>query len=214
MVTAVEEVERYIQTDLALHDALSRGFLNVRRAARWLIDTHRWDATEEAVVSALRRYEAPATVDMEAARHLLRATNLTAETGLAIVRMPRKADYIRSIAKVIETIGPADTLAIITERKHYTVLLEDQSTEAALVALQPEVPDLTVRGVTSIELVFPEDGSLASTALAMIINVFGHKSLDVLAVYGALPESSIVVPDEQASQAYYVALAMTALHET
>jgi tetratricopeptide (TPR) repeat protein len=56
------KVADVVATDLRLRPALALDVLNLRRAARWLIDHHDWTATEDAVVSALRRHRpGPAT---------------------------------------------------------------------------------------------------------------------------------------------------------
>lgn len=50
-------VRQAVASDPAALDAIERGILNVRAYGRWLMETRAWDVTEEAVVSALRRFE-------------------------------------------------------------------------------------------------------------------------------------------------------------
>lgn len=55
-VTVQELVWRHLEDDVVVRRALARGILSLRRGARELIETNGWDVTEDAVVSALRRW--------------------------------------------------------------------------------------------------------------------------------------------------------------
>lgn len=53
--STAEEVAQVLARDGVARDGLRRGIINVRALARWMIATHGWAASEEAVLSALRR---------------------------------------------------------------------------------------------------------------------------------------------------------------
>ena len=50
-------VWRYIAEDVSIQKDLQRDLINIRGLARYLIDKHHVDATMDAVISAIRRYE-------------------------------------------------------------------------------------------------------------------------------------------------------------
>lgn len=50
-----KEVDVALGQDPVAREALQRGIVNLRALSRWLIRTRGWNASEEAVLSALRR---------------------------------------------------------------------------------------------------------------------------------------------------------------
>lgn len=57
--------------------AWARGYLSLRRAARWLRDRYGWEATEEGVVSAIRRYDPPTRLELAHGPRLLARSTVT-----------------------------------------------------------------------------------------------------------------------------------------
>jgi hypothetical protein len=53
--STAEQVAQILSRDGVAREGLRRGIINVRALARWMIATHGWAASEEAVLSALRR---------------------------------------------------------------------------------------------------------------------------------------------------------------
>lgn len=209
MGTTVETVERYLEKDLVVHEALARGFLNIRRAARWLLETQGWDTTEEAVVSALRRYNPDSTVDLETALHILEDTKRGASTGLVIVSMPRSRDHMQVVSRIGQLTEPGERFTILTESERILLILEQRRAEDVGELLGPVGSFEVVKGVAEIELLFPDDGPASTTAMAVVINVLGHRGVEMHAVTGAPPICSLFIPEVQLSRAYDHALWLT-----
>lgn len=209
MGTTVRAVERYLEKDLVVHEALARGFLNIRRAARWLIDSQGWDTTEEAVVSALRRYTPHSTVDLETALHMLEDTSRMASTGLALITAPRTREHMQGVSRISRLTEPEEFFSILTESKRLILLVEERRCDEAMQIMQPLGSIEMARGVAEVELEFPDDGPAAATAMAVVLNVLGHRGVDVLAVSGVPPVCSIFFPETDLSVAYKHALWLT-----
>lgn len=204
MSTTVRAVERYLETDLIVSEALHRGVLNVRRAARWLIETQGWDATEEAVVSALRRYTPHSRVDLENVLHLLNETRVTARTGLSIVAVPRTREFMSELHRLSDMLRPEATLGIVPEDGRVNILIDSANRDRVL-ALFSNDPRCEVKtGVAEIQFEFPEMGATASTAVAVTLNVLGHRGIDVVAVFSNLPVCSILMAQRDFGQAFEV----------
>lgn len=212
-MTTAEAVERYLQTDPVMHVALERGILSVRRAARWLIAKQGWDATEEAVVSALRRFEPDVAFDLEEALHLLPHTKLTASTGFTILTYPRHGDILDGLAETAVSIGEKKRLTTVSERKHVTIIVEDGSAPTVLDALGREGAERIEQDVTELKLRFPEDGSAAAAGLAIGVSMVGYAGVDVLAVLGTLPTCAVFVPGGSASNTAHDVLAVLTSHD-
>lgn len=208
MTTAVDAVEGYLDTDLALHESLARGFLNVRKTARWLIETQGWEATEEAVVSALRRYSPDPGLDLENVLYMLKGSEVLVQTALATITLPSAREYSSAIPTIVQSVEPDDTLIILPERKRLNVLIDERNVDpvvsslASRASLDPTKHCEVTQGLAALEVRFPEDGRVASTAVAVMINILGHRDVPVSNVYATLPTCNLVVAEEQVHQAY------------
>lgn len=205
MGTAVDAVESYLQTDLVVQEALARGFLSVRKAARWMIETQGWDVSEEAVVSALRRYKVEEPVDIETAVHILEGSTLTARTGLAVLSMPRTREHRRMAVHIAGALQPEQSLSFIPEQKRLTLVLDEAAADEALSVIGEDPRVRVERQVAQVRLRFPDAGPGASTALAVLVNTFGHRGVDLLGLYGMLPSCTLLMPHRQVALARRVA---------
>lgn len=197
MTTTVEAVERYLETDLVLHEALARGYLNIRRAARWLIETQGWDTTEEAVVSALRRYDPDPVSDLEAVLALLEQADVSGRTGLALLEIPRTQARLEQLSQLLEGLDSKEAYGLFPERKRITVLLEEAHLDAARQALGDEAIQAT--GMVRLDLGFPREEAAVSSAIAVALNVLGHRGVHVEALFASSPGCSFLVSDQQAA---------------
>ncbi len=209
MGTTVEAVEQYIEKDLVVHEGLARGVLNIRRAARWMIERQGWDTTEEAVVSALRRYTPDQRVDLEGALHLLEHTTRMASTGLALLSAPRTREHMAGISQITRMAEPEEFLSILTGSARVTLLVEQRRAQQAFDVLETNGDTELVNGVAEVELEFPDDGPDATTAMAVVLNVLGHRGVEILAVSGAPPVCSFFLPERHLARAYEQALWLT-----
>lgn len=202
MTTTSKAVEQYLTTDLIVHQALSRGILNIRRAARWMIETQGWDTSEEAVVSALRRQSKGSQIDIEAALHLLDDSRLTSRTGLAAILIPRTREAVSQIPQITTELEPEDTLDIITEEKR-VALVVDEPRAALVTDLIGNQDRCEVHpAVAELQVWYPEKGPAASAASAILLNYLSLNEIDVPCVLGYMPVFSMLVPTAQLRPAY------------
>lgn len=205
MATTVQIVERHLEKDLILKEALARGILNVRRAARQLIEKRGWDATEEAVVSALRRYEPDPHVDLDNVFDLLSKTHKTAQTGLVIISIERTYESLSKLTAITEAIATEDPLGFLPDDERLNIIAEEANTLSILKALHPEKPIEIHQDVAEIELEFPEKTPLCSAAIAVALHLLGHQGVEVVGTASVLPFCSVFVKEADFADAYALA---------
>lgn len=202
MTTTSEAVERYLATDVALVDLLTRRIVNLRATARWLIEEHGWDATEEAVVSALRRYtadhpEAPLARD----RDLLAETLVDVHTGLATITLPRTKALHEEMPELWSSIEALDTLTVTQARKRCHLLAEDDKVDTVREVLPAGTIEEVDSPISAIRLTLPEEPTavaLVGHAVAMLV----HRGIEVHDVLTCLPEAWILVEGEVTMDAF------------
>lgn len=200
MPTTVEAVNRHLETDLVLHQALERGVLNLRETARWLIETREWDTTEEAVVSALRRHDGDTRADLEQALAILDEAEVGVMTGLALVTIPRVHEIVGRLPALVKALEPEDTLAILPGARRVRIAVDRRRLDVVESKLGADSIDELVDGLARARLRLGETGTDAMAALAVWLNLLAHHGVDVEEVFGCLPECSVLVPEDQIVQ--------------
>lgn len=201
MSTTVEAVEKYLQTDIALNESLARGVLNVRKTARWLVQAQGWDTTEEAVVSALRRYSPDPDVALDNVFHLLSESNVTFDTGFATLSIPSAREYRVCLPSIAGEVSDG-TLVVLPERKRLNIMIDEEHVTRVLDLLPSTDVCRVTEGLGQVRVDLQEEGRLASTALAVLVNVLGYHGIEVHSVFGVLPTCSLVVTEPETPEAF------------
>lgn len=203
MTTTVEAVERHLQTDVALVDALARDIARLRRTARWLIDEYDWeDRTEEAVVSALRRYvEDHPTPPLQRDRELLTDTDVDVRTGLATVTLPRTQATHMQIPEIFSGLETLDLVAVSPGRKRLRILVDADRAESVRESLPPGQIEAFQAPISAIQLRLPAEPEAVSL-IGHATSALVHRGIRVLDVITCSPDVFILVPDEETVDAF------------
>lgn len=208
MVTTAEQVERYLEEDLALREILARGVLNLRRAARWLIKQEGWETTEEAVVSALRRYGGSSGAgQLEKAKQALGRADVGLRSGLALVSIPGGPGALMDLARFAGELGPDDTFAVLFGDQAFHVLTDARGLKGNLEAVG--LGDRPAMEVAAVSLSFLDDSKVFPLAVAMVLNVFAQQGIQAREMFTCGSAYALVVDAPQARRAFRAACALT-----
>lgn len=200
MPSTADKVQRYMEGDIVFERALARGTLNLRRAARWLIDQEGWDVTEEAVVSALRRYtRSPVDADVREGYELLHDAPVGMRTGLALVTVSDVGAVRRRARKTIQAEADAPPEAVLPASETVTYLTEEKAAKAVASAVQ-DARDL-VHPVTVVRIGLPREDPATGVALSVLLNTFGQRGIRLLEGFSSGDEFSILVRGQFTSDA-------------
>lgn len=205
MTTTVEAVRRHLERDPALADTLVRGIANLRRTARWMISEYGWDATEEAVVSGLRRYAKDRAVPpLWAGRDLLEETSVGLQTGLALLSIDRSFELHEGMRDVWSVVGPFDSTAVLPGRRHLRLVVDRFDLDDVRGVLPRQSVDEIVVPLSAVELSLPtEDPKEREVGvLGYMVGVLIHHGIPIQDVATCTPDSMILVPEDQAVGAY------------
>lgn len=202
-MTTAEAVLEHLEADLVLHEALSRGVLNYRRTARWIIDRYGWDATEEAIVSALRRYEAPRRVEFHEARERLADAEVEAETRLTVLTTSRLLGVLERIPEALSLAEPEDTVALLPGLRELQLVVERHLADDVLDVLRSE--NARAEAACALHLRFTEDDAATQVAIALTLHALGYQEKTVLGLYSSEQECTILVPPEELPSTFRLA---------
>lgn len=213
MGTTVEAVHSHLESDPALVDVLLRDVLSLRRAARWLIQKHDWETTEEAVVSALRRYaEDSESTSIWEARPKLDRAEIDVRSGLALVTLPRIPEIQESAFDAWVEANRTGPIALLWGRTRTRLLIEERSVNALSNALSPTALEEVTAPVSAVRLTFPcQQPQIPLLTLAL--TGLAHQGIEALEVASCSPEWVIVVPGDYALEAHDVLCRLTSQDE-
>lgn len=100
-------VHDYLDADGPAREMLGRDVVNVRALARWLMRTLGIEGSEEAVVSAIRRYpRIPEGAVFQRARELLSDAQRHSSSNVCAFSLPRTADVHGQLPDLFELVDP------------------------------------------------------------------------------------------------------------
>lgn len=209
MATTVEAVNYHLETDPAVADALRRGLINLRRTARWMIDEYGWPATEEAVVSALRRYRDERLGPVVwSTRPLLYNAGVELRDGLALVTVPRVPEVYRNVFNAWLDSGGTGPLGVLPGKTRTRLLVEEREVDGISAALGPGVIRETLAPVALIRLVLHCDQERGSL-VGLVLNALAHHGVEIVEIVSCDPEWLVLVHDKQILEAHRVISALT-----
>lgn len=212
MPSTTEQVHNYLESDPTLQDGLDRGVLSLRQTARWLLSETGWDATEEAVVSALRRHTIdPDAITVAMGRQLLSEAHVDVRSGLALVTLPRELESYEGLQELWGKLEIEDMVGALPGDTRVRFLLEEHCLDTAIRTLGPSWVQDSARPVSGIRLFFPEAEQATSPAMSIVLHALGQHGVDVLDVFSCDPECSMLVPGSQEVLAHEVVWALTRL---
>lgn len=209
MATTVENVRRHLEEDPALVDVLRRDLVNLRGTARWLIEEYGWDTTEEAVVSALRRFreEGPEETVWSARRDLHRSS-LELRDGLALVTIPRTPEVQRASLVAWFDADGTGILGILPGRTETRLLVEERAIRGLSDELGPRSLDSVEAPVAVLRLILPDTQNQAAI-LSLTLSALAHKHVPLLELVSCDPEWLLVIPDRVTLKAHGILGSLT-----
>lgn len=202
--TVVDLVQWHLARDPAFAELLSRDLVRLRPSARWLIDLYGWDATEEAVTSALRRHRDDENrAPLWEARADLQETQLDIISGLALVTIPGVPEARDGALEARIGTPKARTLTVLQGRRVTRLLIEEHAVETVREALDEWGIEDIDAPAHAIRLVFPSS-RFQEALMIQILSVLAHHEIDVLEAMSCSPDYLVVVNSTDSAEAFRV----------
>lgn len=205
MGSVSDRVRHHLARDAVAREALLREFVNHHALARWLIQTYGWDASESAVVSALRRYEGQAEAEtFRRAARLFAEGQLSLRANVCILALPKSAAAQNQLSDLFDLVDykRGEALRVIQSERTIKVLVDEANLDGALEVLGEDRVDVVLRGLTEITVLAPEESLWTPGVLALVFDTLAGHGINVVEVVSALAEILLVVEQGDALGAY------------
>lgn len=208
MKNTVGEVWKYLDNNPSIKTDMSLGLINIRALAKYIIKTQKMDATLDAVISAIRRYELSQQDDIFLdARELIGETiTLSTRSGLVEISLIKDDDVQRIIPELFEIIDHhrGEVLRIIQATESIKILVDGKNLEDA-TELFPKNKILKIdNNLAEINMHMPPQMIITRGILAVIANELAINGINIMEIMSCLPEMLLFVKEQDILKAYQV----------
>ena len=131
-----EFVWKIIHADIAIKKDISRGILNIRAVANYIINNYKLDVSIDSVISALRRYNISPSKKQEVSDvySLLRKAEIRTITKMASLSLKKNEEVTKTLGRLLPGIDyeGGEVLRILEGSKLFRIIFEIGSLKNSL----------------------------------------------------------------------------------
>lgn len=208
MKNTVGEVWKFLDSNPCIKRDLSLGLINQRALAKYILKQKKIDATLDAIISAIRRYE----LDRESDTYLIirklmgQTINLSTRSGLVKVSIVKDDEVHRLLPKLYEDINysQGEILRVIQATSSIKLLVDESKLEY-ITDLFPKGKILKItKDIAEINIHMHPKMQTTYGVLGVIANELAVNSINIVEVMSCFPEMLIFVNEENIVKAYQV----------
>lgn len=211
------QVELIIESDPVIKKGLQRGIINSRALARYILEADGLNATQDAVLGAIRRY--PLVKETEPAhREVFKNCAIITRNKMANLAIENSPDIMKKIADFAATVKSTrgENLRVVVGTRSIRVIAEQKVLESLRQSLQPKEIISYGTDLAEISLLFAHEAEGIKGVkgiAARITTRLALNDVDLAGLFFCSPEDTIMVADADASRAL-VALQQLLREET
>ena len=199
-----KRVHEIFQADGVLHEVVRRGLVNYRALSRWMIASHELNASEDAVLSAIRRMkQTPGFDPFKPARTLLAQCHVNVRSRACQVMIGKAEEARRKLPQMVQLVDLSKgEMLYFTWGEFGLKVLLDEVNVGSLENLFGSAVKKVVRHLSAVTVVEPEQGLNTPGVLALMSETLALRGINVVdAVYG-YPDYIFFVKESEALKAY------------
>jgi len=207
MESITEEIWRVIDNHPCIRTNLSRGLINNRALAKFLIKEQKIDATMDAVISAIRRYKPEKYVDTyNKAIKILSNATISTKSRLANAAIIKDAEVQNLLPKLFSVIyyNRGDVLRIIQADESMKILIDEKNLDK-LSKLFPEEKIIKVdKNLAELNMHLHPEAVNTPGLSAVITNELAMNGINIMEIISCVPELLFFVNENDILKAHQV----------
>ena len=200
MTNIVHEVWKILDNSPSIRINMRRGLINSSALARYLIKEKNVDATPDAIISAIRRYELGQHDEIFKKANILlgQTINISTKSNLAEVSLKKDDDVQRilpDLFRIIQYIR-GDVLRVMQANESIRLLIDEKNMEK-VIALFPKDKIITKeKNLAEINIYIHPQMQSTPGILAVIANELAINNINIVEVLTCPPEMLFFVKKE------------------
>ncbi|MCB9358954.1 hypothetical protein H6503_03420 [Candidatus Woesearchaeota archaeon] len=201
-----EFIWKLISTDAALKKDLSRGFINTRGLAKYILTTQKIEASLDSIISAIRRYPINQKEDYSSAYSILKQARINTRTKMASLLLKRTDDVKTILGRPDKLIDYQlhDIIRIIEGKEALTIIF-DQKNYDKIVQLFPNKTILRKhKKIGLMEINYPLDLERTPGVFNIISSELAENNISIIDAVISSNEHIIVVDESNLLKAFEI----------
>ena len=206
------EVARLIDNNIAVRRLLKEDLVNVRALARKFLDDYKLDCSIEAVISAIRRYDASSREKdyLPMIYKLLKNAKLSTRMKLSSMLL-RKNQFVREkLPKLFSMVDfeGGDTLRIFEVSKHIKIII-DEKLLASIKKIFREADIVSIENdLSELDILYDADITKTPGLFATLSNELAANSISIVDSMICYNEHIVIVLDKDTQKTFNVLFAL------
>jgi len=200
MSNIVNEVWKFIQNNPSIRRNMNRGLINTSALARYIIQEKKINATIDAVIGAIRRYELKQTDDIfeNASRLFDHTINISTKNNLAEVSLIKDTEVQKFLPELFNIINyvRGDVLRIMQANDSVTLLFDDKNLKNVLALFPKNKIINTEKNLSEINIRIHPKMQTTPGILAVIANELAINGINIVELMTCPPELLCVIKKE------------------
>ena len=208
MKNTVGEVWKFLDSNPCVRRDLSRGLINARALAKYILKEKKMDTTLDAVISAIRRYELGRQDDIFpiAYKMIGQTINLSTRSGLAEMSLIKDEEVQRLLPQLFGMIEyvRGEVLRVMQANESIRVLVDEKNLEN-ITEIFPKEKILKIdRNLAEINMNMHPKMRTTHGILAAIANELAINRINIMEIMSCFPEMLFFVREEDVLKAHQI----------
>jgi hypothetical protein len=192
-MSATQEVYQLLTQDVAINKCMKNGLINTRALAKFLIDKFGLQYSEEAVVSAIRRYEPEIKADVVNG-NVLDGAMIFAKNGVACLTTDITSQD--KIGIILQDIELNRNVRISRGKKYTKILVYEKELEILQSHFLPDQIKMVQNDLVEVRVLLQKDAHNTIGLLSMLAAQVALYSIPIQELIVSVPEIMIYVKSE------------------
>lgn len=199
-----EFVWKVIDTDLALKKDISRGILNTRAVANYLIQNYKIDSSIDAVISAIRRYNVTERKGLPDVYSILRKAEIRTITKMASLSLKKNEDVTKKLSEILPNIDyeGGEVLRVLEGSKMFKIVFDKKSFSKMHESFKRSDIIDSNKNISMVEMVYPKELERVPGVFSVVSNELASHDISIIDALICSNEHIIVVDEKDVLRAF------------
>jgi hypothetical protein len=201
-----EFVWKVIDTDMAIKKDISRGLLNVRAVANYIINNYKIIASIDSVISAIRRYNVGPIKEkgVVSVYSLLRKAEIRTLTRMASLSLKKNEAVTSRLGQILPGINyeKGDVLRILEGAKLFKIIFDKKSLKKMTDAFKKSDIIDSDNDLSMLELVYPKWLEKTPGVFSTVSNELAQNNISIIDALICANEHIIIVDGKDVLKAF------------
>jgi len=201
-----EFVWKVIDTDLSLKKDVTRGIVNMRALANYIISEYKVNFSIDSVISSIRRYSVVPEKkhDTTDVYKLLKQAKIRTITKMASISLKKNEETTQKLGYILPKVDfeSGEILRIIEGAKLFKIIIDKKSFEKMVSTFRRNDVLESNKSIGMIELVYPEVLQKTPGVFAAISTELGSNNISIIDALIISNEHIIIVDEKDLLKAF------------